>query len=287
MDKKLLQTICCLSTEELEKNLIQFLRGNGYKNIFHFEDNYIIAEGELPVCLIAHLDTVFSALPAYNEFLFDPEKKILWSPYGSGFDDRAGVTMIIQIINKGFRPSIIFTLGEEIGGQGASQITYKFKKCPFKKCNALIELDSMGEKDCVFYQCDNKDFKKYIESFGFEEAFGTFTDISIIAPHWGVAAVNLSIGYLDEHSHSERINIEWFENSLERICSILINSEQTKFYKYIPQVRQVFEFGNKYSCFFCGAPLKKKGYIKITEENGINFNCCEACYNEFYSNVKI
>lgn len=282
MSKELLKTICSLKTETLEFTLIDFLTKKGYSTPINKQGQYIIAEGTLPICLIAHLDTVFSTPPEEDNFLYDNEKNILWSPYGSGFDDRAGVTMIIKLILNGYYPSVIFTLGEETGGIGATQLINDFKKCPFLKCNALIELDRMGEKDCVFYNCNNINFKKYIESFGFEEALGTFTDISIIAPVWKIAAVNLSVGYLDEHSFAERLNLYWYYNIFQKIESILKNSSKMKFYKYIPNKQKYNFIGEKNKCFFCEKPLMKHKYKKITESNNIQFNCCDDCYNIYY-----
>ena len=172
--------------------LVRYLKSKGYKKIIS-TNMYIIAEGELPVCLIAHIDTVFSKPPV--TFYFDKEQNVLWSPDGLGTDDRAGIYAIINLIEAGYRPSLIFTDMEEKGGIGASSLIQKYPDCIFPDCRALIQLDRQGEKDCVFYDCDNDDFVSLIESYGFSEEWGTFTDISIIAPAWKIAAVNLSIGY--------------------------------------------------------------------------------------------
>ena len=69
--------------------------------------------------------------------------------------------------------------------------------------NYIIQLDRRGSNDCVFYECNNPEFVEYVEAFGFVTAHGTFSDISTICPSWGIAGVNLSIGYIDEHSYSE------------------------------------------------------------------------------------
>ena len=286
---KILKTICCLKSKELERFLFFHLKDCGYKNIDYIEDQYIIAEGELPICLIAHLDTVFTYPPNESDFLYDPEKQILWTPHGTGFDDRAGVSAILEILNAGYRPSIIFTQGEEALGIGANTLVCKYKRSPFKKCNALIELDRMGEKDCVFYQCDNPEFTEYIERFGYEKSLGSFSDISVIAPAWKIAAVNLSIGYLDEHTVAERLNIEWYQNSISRLCKILDNSINMKFYKYIEGVDDSFIFhyfnhiDDENVCFFCEEPLKKHKY-KTVKENGLKIKCCNDCYEDFYAN---
>lgn len=272
----LIKTLCCLKTEKLEEFLYQFLIEEDYKNVSYKKGNYIFAEGELPVCLIAHIDTVFALPPKKEDFLYDPEKNILWSPYGSGFDDRAGVALILNLISLGYRPSIIFTNEEEVGGVGALNLIHDYPKCPFKKCNALIEVDRMGEKDCVFYECNNKKFKEYIKTFGFEEAEGTFSDISFIAPEWGIAAVNLSAGYLDEHSYAERLNFAWHCDILIKLYKILDDIGNQEFFKFIYKKATVKK------CYFCGVPLRKKYYI-ITETNNLKLDCCSTCYQEIYN----
>jgi hypothetical protein len=67
----------------------------------------------------------------------------------------------------------------------------------------MIELDRQGRDDAVFYDCDNPEFEEYITKFDFVSDWGTYSDISTIAPSWECAAVNLSIGYFDEHSYAE------------------------------------------------------------------------------------
>ena len=99
----------------------------------------------------------------------------------------------------------------------------------------IIELDRRGSIDCVFYECDNPDFEEYVEDFGFVTAWGTFSDISIICPAWGIAGVNLSIGYEDEHSYIERLNIGHMLATIKKVANMLetINVHMEPF-KYIP-----------------------------------------------------
>ena len=108
---------------------------------------YIIAEGDLPVCLCAHIDTVFSHLP--ETFYYDQEKSVLWSPQGLGADDRAGNYAIIELLEKGHKPSIILTDEEEKGGLGAEALIKKFPECPFEDCRASIQFDRQGQQDAV------------------------------------------------------------------------------------------------------------------------------------------
>lgn len=221
---------------------------NRYDNVISTSD-YIIAEGDIPVALVAHLDTVFNLKPI--EFFYDAAKRVMWCPSGAGFDDRAGVAIILQILRDGYRPHIIFTAEEEIGGIGASKLADNYKNCPFKKCNMLIELDRQGHNEAVYYKCDNERFEKYITNFGFDTDIGSFSDISVIAPQWGIAAVNLSVGYVDEHSPVERLYLNWLENTIEKVENILKdNRQKSRFFKYIPSKLNFKSYFSKNEDFF-------------------------------------
>lgn len=206
----------------------------------------------------------------------------MWSPELLGADDRAGVYAIIRILEQGYRPHVIFTLGEEIGGIGAKAIVKKFKKCPIDDVKALIQLDRRGSNDCVFYDCDNEDFLKYIESFGFEEDFGSFTDISIIAPQWGIAAVNLSIGYYNEHTNYEFLNCNELYSTINKVINILDKSDSMEYYKYIPR-KYV------YTCYCCGNTIESiESPFYIQNPNAVKgwVQICNNCYNKFYYNFE-
>lgn len=219
-----LEQICQLNEMQLYYFLKKFLRKH-YKKI-KVQPEYILAEGTIPIILVAHLDTIFTGPP--NKIFYDPKEKVKWGLGGAGFDDRAGVWAIIRLVKEGYRPHIIFTLGEESGGVGASAVAAK--PMPFAEAHFLVELDRQGHNDCVFYGCGNKDFQTFIESFGFKTAIGSFSDISLIAPSWDLAAVNLSIGYLYEHTASELFYEDWFEETLSKVKQIL--KTNTKYYDF-------------------------------------------------------
>ena len=151
-----------------------------------------------------------------------------------GADDRAGIFIILSLVDKGYKPHIIFTDLEEVGCIGAMDLAKKYPYCPFEKCNALIQLDRCNKMDAVFYDCDNKDFIDMIESYGFESALGSFSDISVIAPAWEIAAVNLSIGYYDEHSYVERLNVSETYLTMNKVELMLKESHEWIKFKYVP-----------------------------------------------------
>ena len=194
--------------------------------------DYILAHGTIPVALVAHMDTVFKTAP--TEVFYDTRKNVLWSPDGLGADDRAGVFAILQILQAGYRPNIVFSTDEEKGCIGARALADE-KECPFEDLRYVIQLDRRGTVDCVFYDCDNPEFTKYVESFGFIETYGSFTDISELCPAWKVAGVNLSVGYRDEHSTSEVLFASPLFATIEKVKKMLsVPVEDIPHFKFIP-----------------------------------------------------
>ena len=290
MDLKLMKKLCQLNEDQLYKILINCLDEKYNKIVVKQE--YIMAEGTIPIFLIAHLDTVFKTTPSEDSFIYDQEKQILWSPGGSGFDDRAGVYIILELIMRGYRPHILFTRGEEIGGIGARDLIKDYPNCPYN-CHALIQLDRAYNNDCVFYDCDNKDFTKYIESFGFEESWGTFSDISIVAPSWKIAAVNLSVGYVDEHNTCERLYCSCCDETIEKVSKILDAGSDMKHYKYVMRKPQ-YRFGvssqsrdpfDPRFCLICGNKIKPASRGLISDEE-FPYYVCPSCYKTYYTDVE-
>ena len=195
---------------------------------------YIMAQGDIPIMLVAHLDTVFPEPTRHDmQIFYDQSHKVMWSPEGLGADDRAGVILILKILEAGYRPHILFTHDEEIGGLGAIDVTIDFPK-PEWDMRYIIQLDRMGYNDCVFYSCDNQEFISYVESFDFAYSFGSFSDISILMPAWKVAGVNVSVGYLDEHFESEYWHVDWANETYYRIIAMLSAPPESQFV-YIPR----------------------------------------------------
>lgn len=181
---------------------------------FEFGEMYFYTPGEIPILLIAHVDTVHSELP--QVILYD--QGYAWSPQGLGADDRAGVAGILALTDMGFRPHILLTDGEERGGIGAQEAV---KNMAIPNVRYMIELDRKGSVDAVFYSCDNTEFQDFVVDFGFSKAFGSFTDISKLCPGWGISGVNLSIGYYNAHTKSEYLVEDEFFATIYRVAEML------------------------------------------------------------------
>ena len=289
-DFKLLSQIVMMKETTLVKGLTKILQ-----NYFPIQnviatDDFIYALGDEPIGLVAHLDTVHRE--TVQDIFHDSNKKVIWSPQGIGGDDRAGVFAILKILEQGYRPSVIFCTKEETGGIGATEFVKMFIK-PLVKTNFLIELDRRGEEDSVFYDLDNEKFEDYINTFGFKTNWGTFSDISVIAPVWQIPAVNLSIGYFNEHSFSEYIHYPSLFKTIERVTKILD-------YEYIED--HIFEYiENPYSyywkqmnvtagtgeckCDYCDKIFPKEEIFGIAEGDA-TLHLCVDCLQLLFSNNK-
>lgn len=282
-----MKTLARMTVQKLSRTLVNYLKTKGYNP--KATKKYIIAEGNLPICLVAHMDTVSPTPPA--DIYYDREKCIMWSPQLLGADDRAGIYAIIQILNAGYRPSVIFTTDEEVGALGAKALVSQIPNCPLENLKAIFQLDRCGENDCVFYDCDNRDFVDYVESFGFEENFGSFSDISVIAPAWGVAAVNLSVGYENEHHLIETLNTRHLDDTIKKVKKICEDSENMLSYAYIPYVYshsrgRKTTWANWYKpsqrkCICCNKALKNDEG-KDFEEKFYEYSVCDDCYSKFF-----
>ena len=189
--------------------------------------NFILVKGVAPVMLVAHLDTVHEQ--SVRDICLSADGNIIMSPQGIGGDDRCGVFALVKIhqLSK-IKPWLLFTCEEEVGGLGAKKfcLAHSQHQLPNELDNLkfLIELDRKGSRDAVYYRCANPDFEEYITSKGFKTAQGSFSDISLIAPELGIAAVNLSSGYYSPHTLHEYITRSQLDAVIHKVVDIVSES---------------------------------------------------------------
>ena len=241
LDKVLLEKLLTSTTKQLFQYLPKKLTSYGYNSITVNNDNYLYATGNIPIMLVAHIDTVFDKQPTKTQLVYN--SNTISSKHknnGIGADDRAGIYSILQIIEynskrsitdtmHNSRPYILFTTDEEIGGLGAKVAARELNP----DIKYIIELDRKGNNDAVFYDCQNIEFIEYIESFNFNYAYGSFSDISVLCPAWNVAGVNLSIGYYNQHTSKEYLNISEMNNIIERVKFMINNLPENKFTYFV------------------------------------------------------
>ena len=248
-----------------QKRLFSMLRQRYEDKAVCHRGAYLLVQGEVPVTLIAHLDTVHKQ--PVREICSSSCDNILMSPQGIGGDDRCGVYALAKIYEQSSRkPWLLFTCDEEIGGIGAHVFCedHAKGKLPESLGNLkfLIELDRKGSRDAVYYDCGNDDFEEYITSKGFRTAQGSFSDISLIAPKLGVAAVNLSSGYYDAHTLHEHINVGQLEAVIGKVVDMVTEAAEDTVPRFEYRERPM-DWDDWHGCIL---PRLPKRYMDIYEE---------------------
>ena len=219
------------SQKQLFKRLAKKFKG---KTLIS-KGNFILVRGQAPVMLVAHLDTVHEQ--PVRDICLSADRNILMSPQGIGGDDRCGVFALVKIYQLAkIKPWLLFCCDEEVGGLGAKKfcLAHQLHQLPKEIDNLkfIIELDRKGSSDAVYYHCDNPDFEEYISGKGFKTAQGSFSDISLIAPELGIAAVNLSCGYYAAHTLHEYIKRSQLDAVIQKVVDIVVDSFRDDFSKF-------------------------------------------------------
>lgn len=244
--ESILKDILMLSQEQLHAYAINFL-STYYKEeeIFEHHGEGVYFAGDIPVLLVAHMDTVHLKQPTPDTLFYDREKEVMWSPNGIGADCRAGVFNVLATVSKGYRPHIMLTWEEERGGIGAGKLMDRWGyqntdaeavmvQEHMTKVNFAIQYDRHGFDEAVYYDLDSKEFEDYISSYGYQTKIGSYTDICEICPAFGFAGVNVAAGYIDEHTKTELLFVEEMLKTQKRVIQILEDQmTNPKFFPYV------------------------------------------------------
>ena len=259
--------ICCLTQNELKLVLPTLLRQRGYEDII-IDDGFIYAKGDIPVLLTAHMDTVHEKpIEDYYEKEDEDGNHVLYSPQGIGGDDRCGIYMILRIIEK-YKCSVVFCEDEEVGCVGSKKFCDSKYIKDVTECKYIIGLDRANANDAVFYSCDNPEFTKFItENIGYKEAWGSYSDISYIAPEAGVAAVNLSCGYHKPHQKEEYVVIEEMYQTINAVKDLLeVDCEKFEY------IEEEYIYSGGYGDYY--------GYYGYEKPSKKTMGICAYFYNE-------
>lgn len=224
--------LCRMSQEELRIHLAEQLALYGYLPVIG--DGFVYAKGDVcDVLLTAHLDTVHQEKP--KDIVI--KKGTISSPQGIGGDDRCGIYIILRILSEtDYRPSILFCEDEEIGGVGSSKFVDSDYITDLSLMKFLVEIDRHGNNDAVFYSCDNPDFTDFIlDTTGYKENWGTFSDIGNLSPASGAASVNLSCGYYKEHTKEEYVVYDEMMHTKNVVVKLLKAAKSCDFFEYIEE----------------------------------------------------
>ncbi|MFD0675973.1 MULTISPECIES: M28 family peptidase [unclassified Paenibacillus] len=175
--------------------------------------------GEGPTVLLsAHMD-IYQELDEWRTIVQDGTT--LRSTKGIlGADDRAGIAVIMELAHKIHRTNfngslkIVFTVKEEVGLIGSRELDPYF----LADVDAAIVVDRRGTRDIVTSCMGVIPFCSLEYGMLFEEAgriagmedwkvtTGGSSDAKIFAQTFGIPSVNLSAGYMNEHTELETVD---------------------------------------------------------------------------------
>ena len=185
---------------------------------------YIPGSKDKPL-LIAHADTVWNGTAKSNVNPVAINDDIITSGtpgVGIGADDRAGCAIIWMLKDLGF--GILITDGEERGMIGAYYATNvigaELNSYPF-----MIQFDRMGSNDFKCYDVGTDEFREFISvNTGFVEPNRySFTDICTLCTD--ICGVNFSVGYYNEHTSRESLNINEWYSSYSRVYDFIVDKQ--------------------------------------------------------------
>ena len=168
--------------------------------------------------LVAHADTFFNNA----DHTFENVNGVIKSTTpdcGLGADDRAGCAILWLLKDTG--NNLLITDGEENGQIAAKWLVNSNTDIAEIIYNSsfIIQFDRRNGHDYKFYDIPvSNEFENYIkEETGYTNAGkGSFTDIVTLCKNLkSCCGVNLSVGYYDEHSSTETLNIEEWRNTLK------------------------------------------------------------------------
>lgn len=242
--------------EELYSILPDYFRKDEFGNI------YTII-GDKPSCLFtSHLDTATSANTEINHifeenFIKTDGKSIL------GADDKAGVVVMLYMIENKIPGIYYFFIGEEVGCIGSKKVAEKHKLKKIDNVNKVISFDRRGTDSVITHQtlgrcCSDefaeelaKQLNSSIEGFKYvKDTNGMSTDSAQFIKIYP-ECTNISVGYYSEHTFLEKQDLK----HLEKLCKAVVNIDWEKLpVKRDPSVYEAkpYKYNNYYDDYYGG-----------------------------------
>jgi hypothetical protein len=190
---------------------------------------YVLDVGTPTIVFSSHVDTVHSG-GGMQVVEYDANLRVAYKQDNQplGADDAAGVWLLLQMIDAGVPGRYMFHRGEECGGLGSKMVAEHHRSL-FAGIDHAVAFDRKGDCSVITYQrggrCCSDKFADELacrltaltgHTIAADET-GSFTDT---ANYTGLVGecTNVSVGYLDEHSGKEMLDIEYLLKLREACC---------------------------------------------------------------------
>lgn len=193
--------------------------------------NLFIKIGESDTMFTAHLDTATKAL---CDVVHVFEDNIIKTDGTSilGADDKAGVTVMLYMIENNIPGLYYFFLGEEVGCIGSKKVAEVHKANKIEGINKVVSFDRRATSSIITFQsskrsCSDKFGEALAKALNDAESTfdykldknGVLTD-SIQFTSIYPECTNISVGYYSEHTFTERQDIDHLEKLAKACLSV-------------------------------------------------------------------
>ena len=192
-------------------------------------NNYFITIGSPNIMYCCHLDNFCNkkekVTKKYNDGIISTDGSTIL-----GADDKAGVSLMLNMIYNNIEGLYYFFIGEEKGCIGSTHISYYFDMLPqFNNIIHCISFDRNGTTDIITAQngircCSNlfaNTIKKNLSNYGLSLDLNDNGKWSDSASFIGLIpeCVNISVGYYNNHTSKEYQDM----NHLKQLSDAFIN----------------------------------------------------------------
>lgn len=242
-------------TKKMRRFLKRAIKARGGDVVQDKKGNLLVTKGKADTypCLAAHIDQVRNHTHPKDFQVVQVDNILMgWSTKlkqqcGLGADDKNGVFICLNALEKYDNIKIAFFVDEEIGCQGSDAVDMSF----FDDCRFVIEPDRREGHDFIWCMSGvdvcSEDFIKAsgFEKFGYKFDEGSVTDVlTLLDRGLKISCLNLSCGYYHPHTDQEVTDIDELEN-----CQNLV-------FHMIDTMTDVYPFE-----YNDGWGSKNKGYI--------------------------
>lgn len=211
-------------------------------------------DAETYPCVVSHLDEVHGKrsegyrVIQSGDTIFGYDVETM-ETCGIGADDKNGIWVCLQCLERYDVMKCSFFVGEEVGCIGSSHADMTF----FDDARFVLQCDRRGGSDFITnaagVELCTESFvhDAMIELFGYSKANGSVTDVMELKERGlKVCSCNISCGYYNPHTDSEATKVSELRNCFDLVCNIIDNctSVYPHEYKYERKTYGYNSYGN-------------------------------------------
>jgi tripeptide aminopeptidase len=269
LDKELLIELLSIPSYSRREELISdFLIGYGIRkgfevkvdsvgNIYFVKGRLELKEGESFPCVVAHTDTVHrdqvslidkdERIIIQEEYDDENEVTILYGekdvngelyPTGCGGDDKAGIFIALQLMDKFDIIKGAFFISEEIGCIGSSQASEEWLNDVGYFIQFDAPFDDWVSRKCSGIQLYNEEFGEILQPIFDDHGIvnirdiDPFTDVKELKKKFDVNCINFFAGYVNMHTKQEFVVIDFVQKAINLGTDVITTLGKNR-YEYI------------------------------------------------------